>query len=160
MAGEVRNLASKSAAAAKDTGTLIANSIEKAELGARIADATAASLSEIVAGINESAQYVGEIAKSSGEQSTGIIQINRGIDQVAQVIQQNSAASEESAAASEEMSSQAAVLEGLVAQFKLKDDRISNRSIPKKSTADQRILQMPEKITFQSGGDAGGYGKY
>ncbi|MDR1735861.1 MAG: methyl-accepting chemotaxis protein [Oscillospiraceae bacterium] len=121
VAEEVRSLAAKSAEAAKDTGGLIANSMEKAELGARIADDTAASLVEIVSGINESSQIVTEIAKSSEEQSLGIAQINRGIDQVAQVVQQNSATAEESAAASEEMSGQANMLEELIFQFKLKN---------------------------------------
>lgn len=120
VAEEVRSLAAKSAEAAKDTGGLIANSMEKAELGTRIADETAASLLEIVDGIKESNQLIGEIAKSSEDQSLGISQINIGIDQVAQVIQQNSATAEESAAASEEMSGQASMLEALVAQFKLK----------------------------------------
>ncbi|MDR1693045.1 MAG: methyl-accepting chemotaxis protein, partial [Oscillospiraceae bacterium] len=122
VAEEVRNLATKSSEAAKDTGALIANSVEKAELGARIADETASSLTEIVAGINESSQLVGEIAKSSEEQSLGIAQINKGIDQVAQVVQQNSATAEESAAASEEMSGQSIMLEELIAQFKLREE--------------------------------------
>ncbi len=120
VAEEVRNLASKSAEAAKDTGSMIQNSIEKAEFGSRIAGETAASLAEIVAGINESSRIVTEIAKSSEEQSLGIGQINSGIEQVATVVQQNSATAEESAAASEEMSSQSTVLEDLVAQFKLR----------------------------------------
>jgi methyl-accepting chemotaxis protein len=116
----VRNLAAKSAEAAKDTGGLIANSIEKAELGASIAQDTASSLAEIVTGINESSQIVAEIASSSEEQSMAVEQINIGLNQVSTVIQQNSATAEESAAASEEMSGQSNMLEDLVAQFKLK----------------------------------------
>ncbi|MDR0325470.1 MAG: methyl-accepting chemotaxis protein [Oscillospiraceae bacterium] len=118
VAEEVRNLASKSADAAKDTGALIANSMEKAELGSRIAHDTAESLEEIVSGINESSQIVSEIAQSSEMQSEGITQINEGIGQVAQIVQQNSATAQESAAASEEMSSQAEMLRRLLAQFK------------------------------------------
>ena len=120
VAEEVRNLASKSAEAAKDTGDMIQNSMEKAELGSRIAGETAASLSEIVTGIQESSQLVTAIASSSEEQSLGISQINTGIDQVAQVVQQNSATAEESAAASEEMSGQSDMLQQLISQFKLK----------------------------------------
>ena len=127
VADEVRSLAAKSAEAAKDTGTLIENSIEKATLGVRIADETAASLSEIVSGINESNQLVGEIASSSEEQSVGITQINIGIDQVAQVVQQNSATAEESAAASEEMSAQSALLQELISQFHLKNDTMMSQ---------------------------------
>ncbi|MCL2071907.1 MAG: methyl-accepting chemotaxis protein [Oscillospiraceae bacterium] len=120
VAEEVRNLASKSAESAKDTASLIENSISKAELGTRIAAETADSLTKIVSGINDSSQLIGEIASLSEEQSRGISQINIGIDQVSQVIQQNSATAEESAAASEEMSGQSAMLEDLISQFKLK----------------------------------------
>ncbi|MCL1810031.1 MAG: methyl-accepting chemotaxis protein [Clostridiales bacterium] len=125
VAEEVRNLASKSAEAAKDTGAMIQNSMEKAELGSRIAGETAASLGEIVTGIIESTQLISEIAEASEEQSQGISQINIGIDQVAQVVQQNSATAEESAAASEEMNGQSDMLQQLIAQFKLKDNRWS-----------------------------------
>ena len=121
VAEEVRNLASKSAEAAKDTGNMILNSTEKAELGARIAGETAMSLKEIVTGINESSQLVEEIASASEQQSMGISQINTGIDQVADVVQQNSATAQESAAASEEMSSLSDALQQLIAQFKLKN---------------------------------------
>jgi len=120
VAEEVRNLASKSAEAAKDTGNMIQNAMDKAELGSRIAGETAASLTEIVSGVNESSRLIMEIAKASEEQSSGIAQINIGIDQVTQVVQQNSATAEESAAASEEMSGQSAILQELIAQFKLK----------------------------------------
>ncbi|MCL1805729.1 MAG: methyl-accepting chemotaxis protein [Clostridiales bacterium] len=120
VAEEVRNLAAKSADAAKDTGAMISNSIEKAELGARIASETAASLAEIVSGINESSQIAGEIAGSSEEQTVNIQRVNTGIDQVAQVVQQNSATAEESAAASEELSGQSDMLTELIGRFKLK----------------------------------------
>ena len=121
VAEEVRNLAAKSAEAAKETGVLIQNSMEKAELGAKIAGETAASLIEIVSGINESDEIVNKIANLSNEQADEIKQINEGIDQVAQVIQQNSATAEESAAASEEMSGQSNMLKQLISQFSLKD---------------------------------------
>ena len=154
VAEEVRNLAAKSAEAAKDTGELIANSMEKAELGSRIAGDTATSLAEIVSGINESSQIVGDIASSSEQQSTGIEHINQGIDQVAHVVQQNSATAEESAAASEEMSGQSSMLEDLIAQFKLKDDGrgVSSRSAKKR-------ISMPEKAAGASNG-GGDFGKY
>jgi methyl-accepting chemotaxis protein len=122
VAEEVRNLAAKSGEAAKETNDLIANSIEKAELGARIANETAASLSEIVIGIGESSQIAGEIAASSGEQSDGITEINNSIEQVAQVVQQNSATSEESAASAEELSGQSSMLKELIGQFRLRGE--------------------------------------
>jgi methyl-accepting chemotaxis protein len=121
VAEEVRSLAAKSAEAASDTGSLIANSIEKAGIGAKIANETAASLVEIVSGINESSKIVEEIAASSEEQSEDIMQINNGIDQVAKVVQQNSATAEQSAAASQELSGQSDMLKSLIAQFKLKN---------------------------------------
>jgi PAS domain S-box-containing protein len=120
VAEEVRNLATKSAEAAKDTENLIATSLSKTELGVTIAEETGASLNEIASGISESNRLIAEIALSSDEQSLAIAQINTGIDQVAQVVQQNSATAEESAAASEEMSSQAAMLQQLIAEFEAK----------------------------------------
>ena len=119
VAEEVRNLASKSAEAAKDTSTMIQDSMEKAELGSRIAGETAVSLTEIVSGINESTALIIEIAKSSEEQSQGISHVNSGIDQVANVVQQNSATAQESAATSEEMSSQSSLLQHMISKFKL-----------------------------------------
>jgi methyl-accepting chemotaxis protein len=131
VAEEVRNLASKSAAAAKETGGLIQNSVEKAELGFRIAGETAASLEEIVSGINESTIIVNDIAVSSEEQYKGISQINKGVEQVALVVQQNSATAQQSAAASEQMSGQSAVLEELILQFQLRDNnKKGGRSLP------------------------------
>ena len=122
VAEEVRNLASKSAQAAKDTSDIIQDTIEKTELGSRLAGETATSLNEIANGINESNKLVTEIALSSEEQSQSISQINIGINQVTQVVQQNSATAQESAAASEEMSSQSGMLKQLTTQFKLKDE--------------------------------------
>jgi methyl-accepting chemotaxis protein len=123
VAEEVRNLAAKSANAAKESAGLIANSIEKAELGVRIAGSTSESLAGIVSGVKESSGLVSEIAKESEAQALGISQINNGIDQVAQVVQQNSATAEQSAAASEEMSGQSAMLQELIAQFKIKGEK-------------------------------------
>ena len=123
VAEEVRNLASKSAEAAKDTAGLIENSMDKAELGTKIAQQTSESLKQIVSGITESSQLVSEIANLSKSQSAGIEQINTGIGQVSQVVQQNSATAEESAAVSEEMSGQSSLLQELVSKFKLKNQR-------------------------------------
>ena len=130
VAEEVRNLASKSAEAAKDTGDMIQNSMDKAELGSQIAEETAASLKGIVTGIKESSAMISEIARASEEQSQSIEQINIGIDQVAQVVHQNSATAEQSAAVSEEMSSQATMLQQLIEQFKLKEESTAFQRLP------------------------------
>jgi len=119
VAEEVRNLAAKSAQAAKETGIKIQNTMDKAALGSSVAGETASSLAEIVAGIQESSKLSVGIARASEEQSHGIAQINIGIDQIARVVQQNSATAQESAAASEEMSSQSALLQELISQFRL-----------------------------------------
>ncbi|MCL1835860.1 MAG: methyl-accepting chemotaxis protein [Oscillospiraceae bacterium] len=161
VAEEVRNLASKSAEAAKDTGNMIQNSMDKAELGARIAGETAESLKEIVIGINESSQLISEIASSSEQQSQGIDQINVGIDQVAQVVQQNSATAQESAAASEEMSSQSDMLQRLISQFKLRSGGSGYASLPPASRSSHSSHSGASihaaEYTPASGGDFGKY---
>ena len=122
VAEEVRNLAARSANAAKETTDMIESSIQKVEGGTKIANATADALSRIVSGIDRMASLVGDIATASNEQAAGIAQVNAGVTQVAQVVQTNSATSEESAAASEELSSQAQLLREQVGGYKLKQD--------------------------------------
>lgn len=120
VAEEVRNLAARSAAAAKETTDLIEGSISRVENGTSLANATAAALSEIASGIEKSADLIGSISNASSEQAAGIEQINAGISQIAQVVQNNSATAEESAAASEELSGQAEILKQMVGKFLLK----------------------------------------
>lgn len=126
VAEEVRNLAARSANAAKETTELIEGSIKKAEKGTDIANNTAKALNDIVDGVTKSVKLVSEIAASSNEQATGISQINMGIEQVSKVVQSNSATAEESAAASEELSSQAELLKDMIAQFKLRNSGTGN----------------------------------
>ena len=123
VAEEVRNLAAKSAESARETGTLISNSMEKAQLGTQIASETAVSLGEIVSGIGESASIIEEIASSSEEQNRAINQINTAINDITNFVTQNSSTAQESAAASQEMNSQASVLKELISTFTLKDSR-------------------------------------
>jgi len=123
VAEEVRNLAARSANAAKETTTLIEGSIKKVEDGTKIANETAIALNDIVDGVAKVAVLVDEIASASNEQATAITQVNQGIELVAQVTQTNSATAEESAAASEELSSQAELLRDMVSRFKLRRSR-------------------------------------
>lgn len=120
VAEEVRNLAARSANAAKETTDMIEDSIRKAEDGTRIANETAVALHKIVDGVTEAANLINNIALASNEQAIAIEQINQGINQIADVVQNTSATSEETAAASEELSSQADLLQEQVQRFKLK----------------------------------------
>ena len=122
VAEEVRNLAARSANAAKETTDMIESSIKKSEDGTIISKEAAEALKKIVDDIDKVANLVNNIAVASNEQASGIEQINQGIMQVSQVVQTNSAISEEGAAASEELSSQAALLQDMVARFKLKEN--------------------------------------
>lgn len=122
VAEEVRNLAARSANAAKETTDMIEGSIKKVESGTKIANETAAALNKIVKDVTKAATLVGDIAIASNEQAMGIEQINQGIMQISEVIQTNSATSEESASASEELSSQAALLREMVGKFKLRQN--------------------------------------
>jgi methyl-accepting chemotaxis protein len=123
VAEEVRNLAGRSANAAKETTAMIENSIRKVETGTQIANETAASLDRVVAGIAKTTTLVGEIANASNEQATGIDQVNQGVNQIAQVTQTNTANSEQSAATSEELAGQAELLQKMVQKFKLKGEK-------------------------------------
>ncbi len=129
VADEVRNLAAKSAEAAKNTATLIENSIKAVGNGSQIVDNTAESLQKIIDTTNQTITLVHEIAKASEEQSSAIGQVTLGVDQISDVVQTNSATSEESAAASEELSGQAQMLKSLIENFKLKNRHNSNKKI-------------------------------
>jgi methyl-accepting chemotaxis protein len=123
VAEEVRNLAARSANAAKETTDMIESSVKKSEFGTKIANDTAESLNEIVEEVEKAAALVSNIAVASNEQAVGIGQINQGIQQVSQVVQENSATSEESAAASQELSSQAQLLKEQVSRFRLMEEK-------------------------------------
>jgi methyl-accepting chemotaxis protein len=119
VASEVRNLAQRSAAAAKEIKTLIGDSVEKVEAGARLADQAGATMEEIVKSAKGVTDIMGEITAASQEQNAGIDQINQAIAQMDQVTQQNAALVEEAAAAAEALQDQAANLAQVVGVFKL-----------------------------------------
>lgn len=120
VAEEVRNLAARSANAAKETTTMIEGSIEKVEDGTKIANETAKALDEIVKDIGEVTNLISNIALASNEQALGVEQINQGLMQISNVVQTTSATAEETASASEELSGQADMLKAQVSTFKLK----------------------------------------
>jgi methyl-accepting chemotaxis protein len=120
VADEVRNLASKSGDAAKETESLIDNSMKKAQFGAHIASETSASLSEIVSGINQTTAVVRDIARSSEQQRLQIAEITEGVSRVSDMVQETSATAEESAATSDELTAQAESLKKLVDRFKIR----------------------------------------
>lgn len=119
VAEEVRNLAARSAKAAKETTDMIEGSINKVNVGRDIANKTAQALSEIVKDVADVADIVGSIAKASNEQKLALDQINQGVQQVSTVVQSNSATSEEAAAASQQLSAQADRMRETVSRFKL-----------------------------------------
>ncbi|MEW6191810.1 MAG: methyl-accepting chemotaxis protein, partial [Bacillota bacterium] len=119
VAEEVRNLAERSAKAAKETAEMIEGSIRKTEEGTKIVEETSKALEEITLSATKVTDLIGEIAAASKEQAQAIAQINQGLNQVDQVIQQNTANSQESAATSEELSAQALQLKQMLGKFKL-----------------------------------------
>ena len=152
VAEEVRNLAGKSANAAKETAALIEDSIRKTEVGANMAKLTAGALSSIVGGMEENASITEGIAAASSDQATAIAQVNKGIEQMSQVVQTNSATAQEAAAASEELSGQAELLKNMIGRFKLKGQIVRKPA----ATVAPKLQNTHEKISL----DANDFGKY
>ncbi|MBE5876115.1 MAG: methyl-accepting chemotaxis protein [Lachnospiraceae bacterium] len=124
VAEEVRNLASKSGEAAKDSAELIDDSIRKVEIGSKLAADTAKALEEILGSVENIATLVSRIADASANQATSVGQVNAGITQIADVVQTNSATSEQCAAASAELSNLAGQLLHAVGKYKLLSARM------------------------------------
>lgn len=114
VAEAVRNLAQRSAAAAKDITSLIKDSVGKVERGSDLATSSGQALAAIVASVQKMTEITSEIASASTEQAAGINQISKAMNQLDQTTQQNAAASEESAASAEQMAIQASSLQELV----------------------------------------------
>ena len=127
VAGEVRNLAQRSAAAAKEIKTLIGDSVDKVGAGAKLVDQAGATMSEIVSAVKRVTDIMSEISAASTEQSAGIEQVNQAITQMDEVTQQNAALVEEAAAAAESMQEQANTLMEAISIFKL--EAVTGRQI-------------------------------
>src|SRR6056297_379086 len=132
VAEEVRNLATRSAGAAKEITDMIESSINRATRGTEIANETAKALEEIVEGVTSAVEIVDDISNASTEQASAITQINEGVNQVSAVTQANTATAEESASASEEMTSQAEVLNEMVSSFNLRGKKNQKKVVSTK----------------------------
>jgi methyl-accepting chemotaxis protein len=122
VAEEVRNLANRSAEAAKNTTDLIENSTKEVANGVDNAEKTAGRLAEINESVKKANDIVSEITEASGQQSMGIKEVNAGLNQVNSIVQQNSSISEETAAASTELSTQSTRMHEIMSQFRLNAD--------------------------------------
>ena len=168
VAEEVRNLAARSAKAAKETAELIEDSVSKTRHGNEIAQKTAAALQGIVSGTTKVSDLVAEIAAASKEQSEGIGQVTEGLGQIDQVTQQSTANAEETAAAAEELSSQADHLRQNLARFKVKGGA-AQFSAPSATLASQESAPQIAMSVAESGAQSpaqfislndGEFGKY
>ncbi|HEY4316228.1 MAG TPA: methyl-accepting chemotaxis protein [Herbaspirillum sp.] len=137
VASEVRSLAQRSAAAAKEIKTLIDDSVNNVDVGAKLVDQAGVTMREIVESVKRVTDIMGEITAASQEQTAGIEQVNKAITQMDNVTQQNAALVEEAAAASEAMQVQAGNLAQAISVFKLAGDDMQLA---------QQVLQVPPKV--------------
>jgi methyl-accepting chemotaxis protein len=140
VATEVRNLAQRSATAAKEIKTLIAESVDKVESGARLVQQAGTTMDEVVTSFQQVASLVTEIASASREQSSGIEQTTQAVSQMDEVTQQNAALVEEAAAAAESLEEQARGLVQTVSMFKLAEG--GGRTLPAPSLRDATPKQL------------------
>ncbi len=145
VADEVRDLASKSSSASKDTSVLIETSLKAVENGARLVDETSKSLQQVVQGAQVVITTIQKISEASTQQAEAISQINIGIDQISSVVQTNSATAEQSAAASEELSSQSQLLKNLVGKFNLKNANTPSANVGMNSSSTNFISDSNSK---------------
>jgi methyl-accepting chemotaxis protein len=144
VASEVRNLAQRSAAAAKEIKQLIGDSVDKVGAGTKLVDEAGKTMQEIVGSVKRVTDIMSEITAASQEQSAGIEQVNQAIAQMDEVTQQNAALVEEAAAAAESMQEQAQNLETAVAVFRLAlEDRGAGPAGGAEAAAQQQADQPP-----------------
>jgi methyl-accepting chemotaxis protein len=145
VAEEVRNLAGRSAQAAKETAELIESAVAKTANGTEIATLTEESLARIVDTVTEVTDLVEEIASASNDQAEGISQVNQGLIQIGNVTQQTTANAEQCAAAAEELSNQTIQLKKLMGTFKVKEQKGSSSVIAasRSEPSEQILLNEP-----------------
>jgi methyl-accepting chemotaxis protein len=148
VATEVRNLAHRSATAAKEIKDLIVESGGKVDAGTKLVDQAGQSMAEVVSSFQQVTVLVTDIANASREQSSGIEQVTQAVGQMDEVTQQNAALVEQSAAAAESLEEQAHDLVQAVAMFKLAEDGgDSRRSLPAMRTLPAKKLAAPQART-------------
>jgi methyl-accepting chemotaxis protein len=128
VAAEVRNLAQRSASAAKEIKSLIGDSVDKVDQGSKLVDEAGKTMDEIVTSVQHVADIMSEITAASQEQSSGIEQVNLAITQMDEMTQQNAALVEQAAAAAESMEEQSVSLAQAVSVFKLNTGNAINAS--------------------------------
>ncbi|MDD2177662.1 methyl-accepting chemotaxis protein [Acidovorax sp. D2M1] len=145
VAGEVRNLAGRSAEAAKEIKSLITASVERVEQGTALVDKAGATMTEVVSAIRRVTDIMGEISAASSEQSAGVGQVGEAVTQMDQATQQNAALVEEMAAAASALNAQAGELVNAVAVFKLEASSASTSSSysPARSSAAPARAPIP-----------------
>jgi len=141
VASEVRNLAQRSAAAAKEIKVLIEDSVDKVTVGTQLADQAGTTMNEIVQNARKVTDIIGEITTASQEQTNGIEQINQAIMQMDDVTQQNASLVEEAAAASRSLQDQASSLTQIVSIFKLEVNSVEHPALT--GSAPRAALQAP-----------------
>ncbi|TCS38334.1 methyl-accepting chemotaxis sensory transducer with Cache sensor [Paucimonas lemoignei] len=151
VATEVRTLAQRSAAAAREIKELIGDSVEKVEAGTKLVDQAGVTMQEIVTSIRRVTDIMGEISAASQEQTTGIEQINQAITKMDEATQQNSALVEQSAAAAQSMQHQAANLASAVSVFKLSTQAPRHASLAI-APASKQVIAPPATAVSKPGG--------
>ncbi|AZP12469.1 methyl-accepting chemotaxis protein [Undibacterium parvum] len=152
VASEVRNLAQRSASAAKEIKTLIGDSVEKVDAGAKMVDAAGKTMEDIVSSVKHVADIMSEITAAGQEQSAGIEEVNRAITQMDEMTQQNAALVEQAAAAAESMEEQAAALARTVSAFKLEQNAGVARLVrPAKSIAASEMAKDDSSLIARAG---------
>ncbi len=145
VATEVRTLAQRSAAAAKEIKELISDSVNKVEDGTRLVDEAGSTMDEIVSSVKRVTDIMAEISAASQEQSSGIEQVNQAITQMDSVTQQNAALVEEATAAAESMQDQAQTLTQAVTVFKLTGGSVAPSSVKKSSHSKKSVAKLPNR---------------
>ena len=143
VAAEVRNLAQRSAAAAKEIKSLIGESVQKVDAGGKLVHDAGKTMDEIVASVKQVSDLIAEIAAASEEQDAGIQQVNTAVTQMDQVVQQNASLVEEAAAATESMKVQASSLLRMVARFKLVEAASASAPAATMAVAPIRVRDTP-----------------